>query len=155
VSNLADDGAALQRQAKELFNLTWDLLDRPERSAAEDDRMLHAAHASRFLWGEVGAPENLARGEWQCSRVYAVLGRSEPALHHGMRCLELCTEHGIADWDLAFAHEAVARAWAAAGDADRTREALALARAACAQVADDEDRSTVEADLATVEIPPD
>ena len=38
----------------------------------DDDRMLHAAHASRFHWGEAPEcrPENLARGEWQISRVY-------------------------------------------------------------------------------------
>ena len=42
--------------------------------------MLHAAHASRFHWGEVGEPVNFARGEWQISRVYAVLGRPEPAI---------------------------------------------------------------------------
>jgi hypothetical protein len=40
--------------AVDLFNLTWDLLDKPERSADEDDKMIHAAHASRFHWGEVG-----------------------------------------------------------------------------------------------------
>ena len=51
--------------------------------------MIHAAHASRYHWGEVGDDVNLARGEWQCSRVYAVLGRGEPALWHARRCVEI------------------------------------------------------------------
>lgn len=62
---------------------------------SDDDRMLHLAHASRHHWGEVvgstdlgqGGPANLARGEWLCSRVYAVLGRAEPARHHAERLL--------------------------------------------------------------------
>ena len=42
------------------------------RSREDDDRMIHAAHASRFHWGEAPEckPENLARGDWQVSRVY-------------------------------------------------------------------------------------
>jgi hypothetical protein len=47
--------------------------------------MLHMAHASRFHWEQVGTPANLARGEWLCSRVYAVLRRPEPCLHHAAR----------------------------------------------------------------------
>ena len=55
---------------------------------------------------------NLARGEWQCSRVYAVLGRAEPALWHARRCVELdeAGAEGREDWDLAAAYEAMARA---------------------------------------------
>ena len=37
--------------------------------------MIHAAHASRYHWSQVGTKANLARGEWQVSRVYTVLGR--------------------------------------------------------------------------------
>ena len=61
--------------AVDLFNLVWDLLDNGERTMEEDDRMLHAAHASRFHWGEIGTPLEFERGEWQISRVYAVLNR--------------------------------------------------------------------------------
>ena len=34
-------------------------------------------------------PAHLARGEWQISRVYTVLGRPEPALNHAHRVLVL------------------------------------------------------------------
>ena len=44
--------------------------------------MIHAAHASRHHWAAVGTGVNLARGEWQISRVYVTLGRGEPALFH-------------------------------------------------------------------------
>ena len=102
--------------AIDLFNGVWRLLDKEDRTVEEDDRMLHMAHASRYHWGQVGTAANLARGEWQCSHVYAVLGRAEPAAHHARRVLEICQANGIGDWDLGFAYEALARASAVAGD---------------------------------------
>jgi hypothetical protein len=112
--------------------------------------MIHTAHASRFHWGEVGGPEHRARGEWQCSRVYSVLGRDEPAIHHARRCLEICQEHAIGDWDLAFAYEALARAHAVAGDRDEADRYKELARGAGNAIADTEDREVFDADFATL-----
>ena len=99
---------------------------------------------------QVGTPENLERGEWQVSRVYSVLGRSEPAIYHARRCLELCQAHNIADWDLAFAYEALARAALVAGDRAACAEYLAQARAAAESIADAEDREHLHEELATI-----
>jgi hypothetical protein len=141
----------VERQlAVDLFNATWQLLDTPDRSPDDDLRMLHMAHASRHHWAQVGEPVNLARGEWQVSRVYAVLGRAEPARFHGERCLEICEEHGIADFDLAYAYEALARAAAVAGNGPERDRRLAQARTAAEAVADPEDREHLDGDLATV-----
>lgn len=134
--------------AVDLFNVVWRLMETEDRTPAQDDRMLHMAHASRYHWEQVGAPVNLARGEWQCSRVYAVLGRAEPCLHHARRVLDLCEEHGLGDWDLAFAHEALARAHAVAGDAAAAQ--AEVSRALAVDVADAEDRVLLLSDLATV-----
>ena len=125
----------------DLFNETWRLIE----SRADDDRLLHAAHASRFHWGEAPEcrPENLARGEWLCSRVYTLLGRREPALHHAQRCLQLCEQHGIGDWDLAYAYEALARA---SGE----EEWKSRARAAGDAIADADDREHFDEDFATL-----
>jgi hypothetical protein len=103
----------------DLFNEVWRLLETRE----DDDRMLHAAHASRFHWGEAdeAGPANRARGEWQVSRVYVTLGRAEPALWHAHRCLEHCERAGLGDWDLAYAYEALARAHALCGQRGRGR----------------------------------
>jgi DNA-binding transcriptional MerR regulator len=146
--------AAVERQlAVDLFNHVWTLLERERRTADEDDELLHAAHASRFHWLAVGTRINAARGEWQCSRVYAVLGRAEPALHHARRCLELALEADDAeDWDVPFAHEALARAHAVAGDAAEARRHVELARAGAAEIADAEDRELVLADLTTIPV---
>jgi DNA-binding transcriptional MerR regulator len=137
--------------AIDLFNHTWSLLELPGRTAEQDDEMVHAAHASRYHWGEVGTATNRARGEWQCSRVYAVLGRAEPALHHARRCLAISQEHDLRDWDLAAAWEAVARAAWVAGDVPVYRDALAHGRDSLPGIADAEDRTLIAADLDELE----
>jgi DNA-binding transcriptional MerR regulator len=136
--------------AVDLFNGVWRLMETEDRTPAQDDRMLHMAHASRYHWEQVGTAANLARGEWLCSRVYTVLGRVEPARHHAQRVLEICQENGIGDWDLAYAHEALARAAAAAGDQTALERHLADARAAADQISDAGDRDQLLGDLATI-----
>jgi hypothetical protein len=147
---------SLHRQlAVDLFNRVWALLEREERTPEEIDELAHAAHASAYHWRLVGAPENFARSEWQCSRVYAVLGRPEPAILHASRCLELCEQHGLGDWDLGFAYEALARAHAVAGHGGDTELWLARARDQAGRVADADDREHLLDDLATITPPSD
>jgi hypothetical protein len=142
-----------QRQmAVDLFNYTWELLDKPKRSQEENDTMIHAAHASRFHWGKVGTALNLARGEWQISRVYSVVGRGEPALYHALRSLEICRENQIADFDLAFAYEALARASVVAGDRVSARDYYAQAEQAGSRIAEDDDREYFNSELKTIEV---
>ena len=133
-----------------LFNHVWSLLEAEDRTPEQDDEMLHAAHASRYHWGAVGEPVNLARGEWLCSRVYAVLGRAEPALWHGRRSLDLCDEHGLVDFDLAYAYEALARAHRVAGEAPEAEAYERLAAEAGEAIADLDDREHFLADFATL-----
>ena len=138
--------------AIQLYNTTWDLIDKPERTRDEDDELLHRAHASRYHWGEVGTAANRARGEWICSRVYTVLGRAEPALHHARRCLELVESHpaDVEEWDLPAAYEALARAHSLAGELDEARWYVDLGRQATSRIEDADDRAPLEADFATI-----
>jgi hypothetical protein len=138
--------------AAQLFNETWRLMEREGRSQEDDDRMIHTAHASRYHWGQVpaAAPAHLARGERQVSRVYAVLRRSEPAIYHAQRVVDICLANGIGDWDLAFGYEALARAFAVIPDAGAARKWTDKALAAADSIAADEDRDLLLADLETV-----
>lgn len=136
--------------AVDLFNLVWDLLDREVRTSEENDRMLHAAHGSRFHWGEIGTPLEFERGEWQISRVYSVLNRPHAALFHAQRCLGICQMNDIGDFDLAFAYEALARSYAVAGDSTKSREYVELAEAAGAQIEDEGNREYFMGELSTV-----
>jgi hypothetical protein len=141
-----------RRLAVDLFNHAWSLLRLPERTREEDDELIHAAHASRHHWGEAGTAANLARGEWQVSRVYATLGRAEPALYHAERCLAYCEgdPDALEDWDLPYAYEALARAHAVAGNAAEARVNAGRARELGERIADAEDREQLAADLATL-----
>ena len=144
------DPATERAIAIDLFNHTWSLLDLPERTPAQDDEMVSAAHASRHHWGRVGDASHWAVGEWQIARVYAVLGRAEPALYHARRCLELCEANGIGDFQLASAYEGLARAHLAAGAHEAASDWKAKALAALDGIAEADDREIVEGDLATL-----
>ena len=139
-----------RKEAASLFNHVWKLLEKGRRTAAEDDAMIHAAHASRYHWGGVGKPVQIAIGDWQVSHVYAVLKRAEPAMYHARRCLAVCHDHRIRDFPLAFAYEALARAAAVAGRSGDRDRFLRLARAAADGIEDEADRDLVLSDLATI-----
>lgn len=142
---------AIHRQlATNLFNQTWILLDKTDRSEEEDDLMIHTGHASRYHWGQIGTPLEFERGEWQISRVYAVLGRSEPALYHARRCLEICKANRIGDFDIAFAYEAMARAYSVAKNKAECERYLELAKAASDQIEDKGNRDYVLSELDTI-----
>jgi hypothetical protein len=140
-----------KKLAIDLFNLTWSLLDKKDRTPEENDKMIHAAHASRFHWGEIGTPLEFERGEWQISRVYSILKRSEPALYHAKRCLEICEKNSIGDFDIAFAYEALARANAVAGQKAQCEENLKLAREAGQQIKKEEDKNYFLSELKTIQ----
>lgn len=146
------DEATHRQLGKDLFNHTWTLIEKADRTPAENDEMVHATHASSFHWSRGGATlANAARGQWQIARVYSTLGRGEAALWHGNRCLELveaAIEAGVADdWDMPAALEGLARAQAVAGDRAAATETRARARAALDGIADPEDRQIIEQDL--------
>ena len=131
---------AVHRQlAVDLFNDTWTLLDKADRSAAEAELMVHTAHGSAYHWRQVGQPLNFERSDWQLSRVYAVLNRPGPALHHAHRCLEICQAEGIGDFDLAIDQ-----------NHDQSQHYLHLAQQAAEQIKEEDDRQYFDAELATV-----
>ena len=49
-----------------LCNRTWELMRQATRSAADEDEMLNATHASRYHCSRVGQPVNLARASAPC-----------------------------------------------------------------------------------------
>jgi DNA-binding transcriptional MerR regulator len=146
----AVDAATHRRLAVELFNRSWRLLELTERTPEQDDELIHCVHASRHHWGEVGTAAQLARGENQCARAYAALGRAEPALHHANRCLDLVRAggEGFEDWDLASALEMAARANLVATNASEAARYAELARQELETTADPDDREVIESQLA-------
>ena len=142
--------ATHRKIAVDCFNSVWNLMEKKDRTIDEDDKMIHMAHASRFHWGEIGTPVEFERGEWQISRMYTVLKRSEPALYHAKRCLEICKENNIGDWDIAFAYEANARAYAVAGKKIECEKFIELAKKAGEQIKEKGDKDYLFNELKTI-----
>ncbi|WP_253702051.1 hypothetical protein [Bacillus sp. FJAT-27445] len=136
-----------RKQAIHLFNKVWDYMEKSNRTPNEEDLMIHMAHSSRYHWGQVGTPVNHSRGEWQISRVYCVLGRSEPALFHAKRNLEIVLENGIRDFDLAYAYEALARAYKVEGNVPELEKYTHLALHSANQIIKEEDKNLLLSDL--------
>jgi hypothetical protein len=132
------------------FNATWDLMDKQMRTAEENDMMVHTAHASRYHWGQVGGPTEFERGDWQISRVYALLGKGTEALHYAKHCLNTCQENEIGDFDLAFAYESMARAYAVSENWKEVDRYTELAKEAAESIEDPGNRDYFLGELDTV-----
>jgi hypothetical protein len=132
------------------FNgMTWDLLDKAERTKEDDERMLYSAFASCRHWLEAGTGVHHQRGEWMITRVYSVLGLGQVAVRHANRCLELTEEHAgeMEDFDRAFAYEAAARANAVAGNRDEALKYIELAEKAGEAIADEQSKEIFVGDF--------
>jgi hypothetical protein len=139
-NNITEDQLNHKKMGIEYFNYTWELLEKEEKTQEEIDEMIHTAHASRFHWGKLTQPINNERGEWQISRVYATLKRDEPALYHAKRCLDICIQNNINDFDIAFAYEAMARAYSLKQDKKNKEKFFKLAKKAGEKISDKEDK---------------
>lgn len=149
---VASTGSAGGRRQEAIaaFNRAWELIEAPERTPAEDDEMLAAAFASRYLWEPIGGDEQKAVGDWQIAHVASLLGYADLALGRAGRALQRVQQNGWTDWRLASCYEGMARAHAAGGDeAERDRFA-GLAREVLATLEDAEDRELIASQLASV-----
>ena len=128
--------------AVKLNHRVWEMLEKPDRNRQDDELMVLAAYASYYHWLQVGTAVHRQRAEWLIARVFTVLGNSQQALHHARRCLELTQNHAemMADFDVAFAYEGMARANAAAGNRDEALKYAQLAEKAGQAIVEEEDR---------------
>ncbi|WP_432476531.1 SRPBCC domain-containing protein [Nocardioides sp. GXQ0305] len=136
-----------RRQGVEATHAAFRLLD-GERDPTADEELLRLAYAAAYHWerAEGSLPANAVRADYLVSRALGATGQPDRALVAADRALAACLAHGIADFDLAYAHEARARALSALGRTDEAGAAWRAARAV--EVADPEDRAIVEADFA-------
>jgi DNA-binding transcriptional MerR regulator len=146
------DPATQRALAVALFNRVWELLEKGDRTAVDDQELVNSAHASRLHWTSIGTPRHLAIGDWQISRVYSTLGRPEPAVHHARLCLENATLVTDEPWLLSSAYEGLARAYAAAGDSAAATEWKDKAVAQLELVTDPDDREIVEQDITSLPV---
>jgi len=152
--NMCDGEGYSIEEAHKLFAAeynggVWELLEKDDRTEEESAKMLHMAHASCAHWLKAGTEVNHQRGEWMISRVNTVLGYPEAALRHAKSCMKLTEQHAeeMDDFDRAFALEAMARAFALAGERETALEYFGKAEEAGKAITDAENREIFEGDL--------
>lgn len=147
-SDVSDDptGDWHRAQGIECNNAIWELVD-AEQSAERDEELLRRAYSSAYHWQRAArrTTENEVRARYMLAKVHLLAGQPERSLHYADGCKDLCEQHGIADFDLAYAREARARALKVLDRADEAE--IEWAAALATPVADPEDRAIVEADL--------
>jgi hypothetical protein len=134
-------------QGIECNNAAWEMIE-AERTPEHDEEMLCCAYASSYHWQRAHgrAPANDARAQWLLAKVQLLAGQPQLSLRYADRCMALCREHGLVDFDLAYAYEVRARALKVLG---RDEEATAEWAAALAvPIADPEDKAILDGDLA-------
>lgn len=141
--------------AVEYNNRAWNLLERTDRSEEENEFMVHSAHASLLHWKEVGTRINALRAYYLLAYAHAAAGEGSAAIRYGDRSLALMQDdpEGLADWDVAFTYDAVARAHTAAGNPEPARDYRQKAQSAGEQIADEEDRKIFTATFNTLHRP--
>lgn len=144
---LPDEAAAHRFFAASCFNHTWELLDRPARTADESEAMIACCLASLWHWRCCAdcTPQNLSIGYWLASRVYAVLGQASNAWRYGELCLEV--SHQESPFYLGYAYEALARAAKLGGDASLQQRYYKQAVELAARLPEGDEREMLLKDL--------
>ena len=134
---------------RQMNNQTWSLLGKTDRSEDEDERMVYFAKASLYHWRKSPQfePVNEQRGQWMIAHVFAVLNRGEKALTHAETCMDITMNESLKDFDLAYAYECKARAYASLGQSEKMNKCFLNANAAGDTIKKDTDRKLFFSDL--------
>jgi hypothetical protein len=150
--NKLDQKAAHKYFSVNCFNKAWDLIDKTDRTPAEDEEMVRLNLASHYHWTQRDdyTPTNASIGHWQTSRIYALLGQVENARRYGQLSLEASQAEDVAPFFLGYAFEALARAEAVGGDRENSEEFINKAKAAAEKIEKSQDRQQLLDDLGTI-----
>ena len=133
------------------FNRAWDLIRKSNRTTIECEQMLQLSQASLWHWTQRSdcTPKNLSIGNWQLSRIYALLGQGENALRSARICLHY--SENASPFFIGYAHEALARSAMVQEDGAGKAHHLTEAKRYLAQVTNDRDRALLQADLQSLD----
>ena len=134
---------------RQMNNQTWSLLGKTDRSEDDDKKMVYFAKASLYHWRKSPQfePVNEQRGQWMIAHVFAVLNRGEEALTHAETCMDITMNESLKDFDLAYAYECKARAYASLGQSEKMNKCFLNAKAAGETIKKDTDRKLFFSDL--------
>ena len=132
------------------FNQAWDLMEKADRTAEEDQFMVALNQASIFHW--TNRPdcndERLSVGYWQASRIQSLLWNTVEAI----RLAHVCHRYSVnlTPFYLGYAHEAIARAHKQAGHVELVNKHLKVAQELMERIDRKEDKALLESDLAEI-----
>ncbi|WP_237582687.1 hypothetical protein [Pontibacillus yanchengensis] len=129
------------------FNNVWTLLEKPHRTSEENEQMVHVCHTSLWHWTQVPTHtnQNLSIGYWQLSRVYAVIGQGENALHYADLCLTYSEE--LDPFFIGCAHEAFSRSYLVLGQLENAEASKELAYTYAVEITDENSKQILLSDL--------
>lgn len=127
-------------------NLAWDLSTK-NRSEAQDQEMLNAAHTAAFHWNEIGTAENNIRATMLLAEVYGLLGYGSTALQYAKDVDTFFSNKEIANWERAFVYIILSRANKADDNQSLYREYLHAAQETISSIEDIEERKIVSASM--------
>lgn len=131
--------------AIECNNRAWKLADSLSRTLAEDEEMLHAAHAAALHWNDVGTQLNHMRATMLLGHVHALLGDGARAIRYAQESFDYVMAHDSPPWEVAFAHAVLANAASAAHDRALHARHFETALAEGSALPDAEERAIFEA----------
>ncbi len=132
-----------KQMAMQANNRAWDLSVQ-ERTAAEDQELLHAAHAAAYHWAKVGTELHQLRAIMLLAEAHAVLGLGPTAWAYAQQMHQFFTARSeTPDWELALAHTIAAHAAKVAGQTTFAETYQKLAETAIESIADPADRAIV------------
>ncbi len=139
--------AAHKYFAAQCFNQAWDLIEKPDRTPADDRLMEALSQASIYHWLQRAdcSDQNLSVGYWQASRIQAILGNAPEALRHAQVCLAYSA--GLEPFYRGYAHEALARAQALAGNSAEAAEHCKAAIELAGEIKEKSEREALLSDL--------
>jgi tetratricopeptide (TPR) repeat protein len=138
-----------QSIAKQCFNDSWSLIEKEDRSEAEDEEMRRLSEVSFWHWVQVEdhTAENLSIGYWQLSRVYAISGRYRLAYYYADRCIEVGEKQNLTPFYIGYGYEARARAYLFGERVEEAKTALDKAYEFAEAVTDPDWKDPLVADL--------
>jgi hypothetical protein len=134
------------------FNSAWDLMEKTDRSAEEDEEMIRLAQTSHWHWtqrGDYGQKEK-SIAYWQTSRIFAILGQADNARRYGQLCLAASRDEELPPFCLGYAYEALARAESAAGNRDQMEVYLQKAKEVAERMTDPDTQKQLQKDLESI-----
>ncbi len=136
----ADKKQAHRWFAVEYNNQAWDLLDQPNRSPDDNERLIALAHAAYLHWLEAGDQLNEQRAWCLLATCYTLGRRALEGVRAAEHCLRLAERNGDQQtpFDRATAHGCAALAFGYASMVARASEQANLAAAAADQLEEDD-----------------